>query len=146
VDLKDWASVAQIVTGIAFVFAALQIREARKQLHRELENLYVQRYWKILDQMPTWGHDLRQRRVKVGLLRYMQLCEDEIDLRSHGRITDDTWRIWSIGMIVAARGISFQRVFSASDATKWPGLREFLATRRDPLRGGWVVRLWKGLS
>jgi hypothetical protein len=50
-SLSDWADIGAIVTAVAVVFAVFQVVTARTQRHREFENMYVQRYWQILDRM-----------------------------------------------------------------------------------------------
>jgi len=60
----------------------------------------VVRYWQLMDgrspqfvltRKPGSGDD-------VVIVRYIHLCEDELELRALGRVTDDTWRFWSSAM------------------------------------------------
>lgn len=47
---REWtAIVAQLVTPIAVLFAIFQLIGARAANHRDFENLYVQRYWNLMD-------------------------------------------------------------------------------------------------
>lgn len=104
----DWSSLAVAVLALVLGLATWrhQARLAREQRVRELELVYVQRYWQIRYRMST---DLRldkpseiaepDRRV---LLDYLELCEDEADARAHGWISDSTWQLWSQGVCGAA--------------------------------------------
>lgn len=76
--------------GVYFVFA--QVRLQRKQLHRDLENLYVERYWTVLDRLEATKPRSRGRRRAV--VAYLGLCEDQCDMRQQDRVTDETWAIW----------------------------------------------------
>src|ERR1700710_2758249 len=80
------SSVASMVTALAVAFAVGQLVVARQQSHREFENMYVQRFWAIIDQFTDKialqpaprsfkGHD------RVVALSYIRLCEDELDMR-----------------------------------------------------------------
>jgi hypothetical protein len=91
----EWFSLAvDAITALAIVFAAWQLLSHSRQMHRELEGLYVQRYWELMDQRSESfivEGDPRPRDRRV-IHAYLQLCEDEIDLRRLGRLTDNTWK------------------------------------------------------
>lgn len=94
-----WGTVSDIVAAVftlaatAGVFLVLwQIQLQRKQLHRDLENMYIERYWVILDRLEESeaGTPANDRAVKA----YLSLCEDQCDMRAQDRVTDETWKIW----------------------------------------------------
>lgn len=104
VEWISWG--ASILTGIAVIAVLFQLTFQNRQMHRDFELLYIQRYWDIMDRCSphfaltgsTRGdHDL------VVIRDYLQLCEDELDLRSIGRITTDTWREWSQWIVAQCR-------------------------------------------
>lgn len=76
--------------GVFFLFD--QVRLQRKQLHRDLENLYVERYWTVLDRLEATKSGSRERGRAV--VAYLGLCEDQCDMRQQDRITDETWANW----------------------------------------------------
>lgn len=43
------AQFATIVTALAVFLALLQLIHGRAAKHRDIENLYVQRYWNLMD-------------------------------------------------------------------------------------------------
>jgi hypothetical protein len=98
----------QTVTLVAIILAAWQLLFHSKQMHRDFEVLYVQRYWDLMDkrsfsfsidQVPSDGD-------RVVIRGYLQLCEDEIDLRRLGRVSDNTWGFWGGAILsqVSANG------------------------------------------
>lgn len=103
--LGAWSALASAIVGalalVAIVIVGTQIRLQRTQLHRDLENMYVARYWSIMDRiadselLPT-GEAERQRNLAIR--SYLRLSEDECDLRAADRVTNDTWRFWLDGI------------------------------------------------
>lgn len=100
----DWGTVPEwLAAGFAGValFAVLaavgQLRLHNRQLHRELENQYLQRFWNL------W--DARSRKFKrtdkvkdagsTWIRDYLTLSNDQVELRERGRVTDDTWDFWA---------------------------------------------------
>ena len=121
-----------MVTALAVAFAVGQLVVARKQSHREFENMYVQRFWAIIDQFtddvalqpapPSFaGHD------RVVALSYIRLCEDELDMRHLGRITHSTWGFWSSAIAASTSQPAYQAVLAA-EPDLFVRLREFLRT------------------
>ena len=70
-------------------------------MHRDLEMLYVQRYWALMDARSVhWVLDRNPTpEDRVVVRGYLQLCEDEIDLRRLGRVTDNTRGFWDESML-----------------------------------------------
>ncbi|WP_449372015.1 hypothetical protein [Arthrobacter psychrolactophilus] len=94
---------AQIITAAALIIALFQIVGDRTQRLRERENLYVQRYWQLLDAMSPSLYEegelaLDSPTDRRACLSYLRLCEDQLNLRRSGFITDRTWKIWKDGM------------------------------------------------
>lgn len=147
----EWvALVVQIVTAVAIVFAVLQFVGGRTQRHREFENLYVKRYWELLDTMSFKLYvNQPMRRLSAGDKRvvhaYLRLCEDELDLRTQGFITDRTWAIWSEGMRAQLRSGPYYSELQKLGPGDLPALRYFLISGRDPLAWWKPKRWWSGL-
>jgi hypothetical protein len=131
------SSIASIVTALAVAFAVGQLVVARQQSHREFENIYVQRFWAIIDQFTDEvalqpapqsfaGHD------RVIALSYIRLCEDELDMRHLGRITNSTWSFWSPAIAATMSQTGYQELL-VTEPELFARVREFLATKgRDP--------------
>lgn len=100
---ETWGTVADIVAAILTavtlvgVYLVLdQIKLQRKQMHRDLENLYVERYWTILDRLECAAPGSPEHRQAVRA--YLSLCEDQCDMRQQDRVTDETWVVWGPSM------------------------------------------------
>jgi hypothetical protein len=105
--------VAVDIVALAGVFVAigifiLQGRKANYIRRQEFADSYVQRYWEIREKFPMrvridgylrTGGELRLDEEQVrAIWDYLELCEDEIDLRKQGTITYETWKIWAEGI------------------------------------------------
>ncbi|PSK71145.1 hypothetical protein C6W96_18335 [Streptomyces sp. CS149] len=90
-----------IITLVAAMAAsAVAIWQARTQRVRQVEDVYVARYWSLLDRLDPRtlrgldGHDLC-REEELAIRLYFRLSEDQADLRAQSWVSDDTWRDWS---------------------------------------------------
>jgi hypothetical protein len=97
--------IASIATAVGVYFAVIGLRQARIQRMRQFESMFVQRYWKLMDDLSlqAWqGMPPRRSRVSPGdekaVRAYYQLCEDEMELRSEGWISTPTWKLWAKGI------------------------------------------------
>lgn len=93
---------ASLVTAVGVVFAGISLRGAQLQRNRQFEALYIQRYWALIDELAAevaigLRRDLRPEDEHV-IRRYIQLCEDELEMYSRGWITDRTFQEWLPGM------------------------------------------------
>lgn len=114
-NFGDFADRSSIVTATAAIYAVFQLVAVRTQRHRDFENLYVQRYWELLDRMPDslyLNHEISapspdERRLAVA---YLRLCEDEDedDLRKQGFRTDRTWTIGPRGFSLSCKALSMR--------------------------------------
>jgi hypothetical protein len=162
----DWVQgvslAVQILTAFAIVMAAWQLLFHSRQMHRDFEMLYVERYWRIMDNRSTeWrnGGDLQPSDRGV-VQDYLQLCEDEIDLRKLGRVTDNTWGFWANAIVAQTKSGPYAHELATSDLSLYPHLRELVTNRNslatsatqktitkatDPLEKNWVRRKAHGL-
>lgn len=147
VDL--WGLVLQVATLIAVIVAAWQLLFHSRQMHREFESLYIARYWELMDRRSRgWvsrGHIDRDDLVVVK--GYLQLCEDEIDCRRIGRITDSTWHFWREAILTQAAEGHYLRVLRAAPESDYPLLRQLVLRGPiyEPLSRGWLWRKTHGL-
>ena len=97
------SDVALIVTAVGVLGAVIGLRQSYRARLRQFEAMYVQRYWKILDELSLEA--LRGAPLgKIGeadekaIRSYILLCEDELELRKNGYIADSTYELWADGM------------------------------------------------
>lgn len=141
--------IVSMVTCLTIGFAALQLIFHSRQTHREFESLYVQRYWNLMDKRSE-PFAVKQKVLpedKSVIRGYLQLCEDEIDLRRLGRVTDHTWRFWASAIKSQCSEPAYKAELKKLDREQYPRVRELLAygSARDPLDKHWVVRKLHGL-
>ena len=100
----DWMSAVASVFGALVGIVALvaifgfrkQIALHSRQLKLDLENVYVARYWQVMDDLAASGDDEAESR---HIDRYLKLAEDQCDLRARRRITKSTWLYWKAGIV-----------------------------------------------
>ncbi|MEW1981222.1 hypothetical protein AB0333_09880 [Citricoccus sp. NPDC079358] len=134
--LSTWASVVSAVVAIVAVVGVFMVRRQimlqRRQMHHDLENLYVARYWDVMDRLAeSRSADSSANRAKrrLALEAYLRLSEDECDLRAHDRITDETWSFWKDGILASLAKSEISDLLSESEPTELTHLREL---QRDP--------------
>ena len=154
-SLFDVTSVViQGITALAFVLAAWQLLFHGRQMHRDFEMLYVERYWKIMDERsPEWRNNGELQPRDHSLVQdYLQLCEDEIDLRKLGRVTDSTWEFWARAIVGQTSEWPYAGELEDSAPHRYPRLRTLLDSNKgdrskamDPLGHRWLWRKSHGL-
>ena len=154
--------VVQIVTALAIVMGAWQLLFHGRQMHRDFEMLYVERYWHIMDNRSTeWRNGGELQPSDRGVVQdYLQLCEDEIDLRKLGRVTDNTWGFWANAIVAQTKSGPYSDELATSDSSLYPRLRGLLKSRdtltstatdkekakaAEPLDENWMWRKIHGL-
>lgn len=148
----EWANViAQFATMVAVFFAVLQLIGARAAKHRDFENLYVQRYWNLMDDFqgdPWTASSLRRlsRGDRSKVMAYLQLCEDELDLRRNAFVSTKTWGIWADGMTSQCSRPVYADALRSLPKHELPALRTFLRTFDDPLRMHPIRKWWTGIG
>ncbi|NHW47116.1 hypothetical protein HAV21_09455 [Paenarthrobacter sp. MSM-2-10-13] len=145
----EWAQIiANLATVIAVTFAIIQLIGARAAKHRDFENLYVQRFWALMD------NSQRSQRGLVKTLRgedrtirsYLELCEDELDLRRNGFISTKTLSMWADGMIKQCSQSPYKEAMKSLGPSELPALQLFLLTQKDPLKMSWIRKWWTGIG
>ncbi|UOE42890.1 hypothetical protein [Agromyces larvae] len=144
--MEVFSVVVQALTALAIVFAAWQLLFHSRQMHRDFELIYVQRYWELMDRRsPGFVTEGRGRRTDRPLITaYLQLCEDEIDLRRLGRVTDNTWGFWARSIVDQASTSPYASELGRVRPELYPLLRRLIESDAgfDPLDRS---RLWRKL-
>jgi hypothetical protein len=97
------SEIALIVTALGVLGVMVGLRQSYRERLRQFESMHVQRYWKILDQLsleaimasPTADAG---REDEKAIRNYILLCEDELQMRRSGYISDSTYRVWADGI------------------------------------------------
>lgn len=104
--VNDYQGALLVVFALAAAIVALvQLHLTRDIRKRELEDIYTQRYWALCDQLSREGRrcfELHQPLPtkeefdddRALLRRYLELCEDQADMRAAGYVTSKTWKLW----------------------------------------------------
>ncbi|GAA1941716.1 hypothetical protein GCM10009775_36860 [Microbacterium aoyamense] len=144
-----WSLILQVATLVAVIVAAWQLLFHSRQMHREFESLYIARYWELMDRRSfRWVSSGGPRRADIVVIKgYLQLCEDEIDCRRIGRVTDSTWKFWRAAILSQAGGDHYRHVLDVSPKDDYPLVRELLhsGSSYDPLPRSWFWRKTHGL-
>ena len=97
--------------------AVVALRQNYRQRLRQFEEMYVQRYWTIIDRFPLDAvskdrHDAQPGESDQKAIRaYIRLCEDELEMRAEGWIGDSTYKIWASSICMQLRLPMFARVW-----------------------------------
>ncbi|MGI8888503.1 MAG: hypothetical protein ACR2GB_05975, partial [Nocardioidaceae bacterium] len=92
-----WSDVAHaipgLLTAVAVLVAAVQLWISRVQARGEVEQRYIDRYWKLSDETALGSSDQRGLDL-VQAKRYWRLCEDEFEWTRLGQVRPRTWAVW----------------------------------------------------
>ena len=143
--LPNLANAATAIGGVGILLAVFPLLQARKQRLRDAEQWYVERYWAIQDRIEVEVEDGRlvKRPALKDIYDELRLCEDELDLRKNGFLTNPTWRIWG-GSIRAIRE-DREKVSVLERANDMTLLRDYLLTGNDPMEVGRLRAVVRGL-
>jgi hypothetical protein len=152
-ELPNWAeavsAVVAALTMLTVIFAVIQVTFLNRQIHRELEALYLQRYWALMDRRSERfaNRGIPDRKDRSVIRAYLELSEDQLGLRSLGRVTDHTWRFWAKDISTQCQVASYRRELDAADSAEFPKLRALLSNgdKYDPLGKGRLWRATRGL-
>lgn len=147
--------VVQCITSMAILLAAWQILFHARQMHRDLEMEYVKQFWLIFEKASTsWRLTNFRGKPETdadrrAIVDYLQLCEDEVELRRSARVTDSTWRLWASAINSMLALEPFRSTLNGADEELYPELRTMLRTsepaKYDPLTKGSFWRRFRGL-
>jgi len=113
---------------VAITAAVVQLTQMRKQRRRDFEDLFVQRYWAIMERLSLAaleGNPSEDGVVaaadRLAIMAYLRRCEDELELRAERWVSADTWEPWRQGIASQLRRWPFEPVWkdvSASEAAR----------------------------
>ncbi|MGI0522166.1 hypothetical protein ABY45_16465 [Microbacterium maritypicum] len=146
--LVNLANIATVFTGIAVLFAVVPYFQGRRQRMQDANNWYVERYWQLQDRKtPSKDADGTVRVIVPFEVKYaeLRLCEDELDARADGRVTNDSWELWSKSILALRTDSDANEIIAATSTDELVRLRAYLADEEDPIRMGAWSRFWRGL-
>jgi hypothetical protein len=158
------SDIALIVTAIGAFGAMYALRQSYRERLRQFEARYVERYWKLLDQLSlkvikgSRSENLTVHDEKA-IRSYIMLCEDELEMRHYGYIADGTYELWGEGIRSQLAQHYFARIWKeveneigTSSASQYHHLRTLMCADRvksgdscDPLKMGQLQRTIRGL-
>ena len=153
--MNYFSLILNAITCLAILLAVWQLLFHARQMHRDMEMHFVEQYWQILSkattewrltyllEAPTSAEDKRV------VHEYLQLCEDEIDLRANGRVTDSTWFLWASAINTVASIEHFDETIRDAPELMYPRLRVMMQSPdpsgHDPLGKNKIWRRFHGL-
>ena len=158
------SDIALIVTAVGVLGVVLGLRQSYRERLRQFEEKYVERYWKILDQLSLEAirgpsSDEFGRSDEKAIRSYLILCEDELEMRHYGYVADRTYELWAEGIRSQLGQPPFETVWKQAQkeiSPNSPSRYEYLCTlmksdlveagnKSDPLRMGKFQRMLRGL-
>lgn len=107
----DWFQAAQFVaavsTAASVAFAAFQLSDHKKQQRATFEDRLNEEYRRIVAELPlaallngrrSSDEALDDKALQV-FYQYFDLCNEQLFLRSQGRISKCTWKNWRDGIL-----------------------------------------------
>ncbi|MFD3448631.1 hypothetical protein ACFDTO_28945 [Microbacteriaceae bacterium 4G12] len=139
-----------MVGGIAVITAAFSFFQARKQRLRDAEQWYVERYWAIQDQIEvteSMDGPVLKKPSNKNIYDELRLCEDELDLRRNGFLTNPAWQLWSESIRAIADDSAKMSVLERVPKSELELLRAYLVDRgyKDPIGIGRWRKFWRGI-
>nr|WP_059195493.1 hypothetical protein [Streptomyces antibioticus] len=110
----EWLSLVITVLA-AFAASGTAIWQVRTQRVRQFEDVYVARYWSLLDRMSLHalrGVDAGDADDTTAIRLYFRHSEDEADLRAQGWVSDETWGEWGGAIHAQMHRPPFDRVWA----------------------------------
>jgi len=113
-----FTAISSVATAIGVVFVAWQLRISKKQAQAQFEDSFDQQYRNLSLPIPVdifLGKEMtndNREKVRELLFNYFDLCNEQSYLRSIGRITKSTWKIWCSGMENNLNTVAFKEVYN----------------------------------
>lgn len=102
--VRGWSDVASIVAVSGILIALYQIGQQSRTAKLTFENLFVQQYQQLIQNIPTKAllGDLlsdEERAANIGeFYHYIDLCNTQAYHHEKHRITRSTWKEWEAGI------------------------------------------------
>jgi hypothetical protein len=158
------SDIALIVTAVGVLGVVFGLRQGYRERLRQFEEKYVERYWKILDELSLEvvrvpASDKVGRSDEKAIRTYIALCEDELEMRHYGYIADSTYELWAEGIRSQLRQGPFETVWKQvqqetgkDSASKYEHLHAIMGSdtvkagnQSDPLKMSGFQRTLRGL-
>lgn len=108
-NTEAWqATAAWVAIGLAFGGFLVGLVTSMRARVRDLESVYFERYWQIIDrfdydalttrQPETPRETSKQTKIDEACVLYLRLCEEELRMREAGLVSAATWCRWKKGM------------------------------------------------
>lgn len=95
-------TLVSLATAVGVFVAAAGIWQTRRSALLTFELTFTERYRYLADQMPIealQGKEFERSDDAMRIIfHYLELCEEELYYRRHGRISSATWIDWWIGI------------------------------------------------
>jgi hypothetical protein len=95
------AYIALVVSFAGAIIAMTALRLNYRQRLRQFEQMYVERYWNIIDRCSLTAVSTKSSTKdpseddQKAIRAYMRLCEEELMVRHEGWVSDATYKIWA---------------------------------------------------
>lgn len=119
---QGWAAlgggVGGLFTALAAAIAAWQLVYMKRQSRTAFEDAIVREYRELASTLPLkalLGESLSNREHADKLdefYRYFDLCNSQVFLHDHGRISDETWAFWEQGIRTNLKRPAFARAWN----------------------------------
>jgi hypothetical protein len=104
-DLPSWISaIAGLISAFGVFMAYWQLRMMKRLSVTEFEDGMAREYRDLCGRLPTkalLGKELTDEEYQKSLdefIHYIDLCNEQIYLRRHRRVSDSTWANWQDGI------------------------------------------------
>jgi hypothetical protein len=134
--------VSSLATAGGVFLAWWQLRATKQQAQSAFEDSLTSQYRDIVHTLPLaamLGERLSPEELQAGLpafYRYFDLCNEQVFLRSKGRIRADTWREWTEGINQNLSRPAFRAAWREIDGRSdgsFDDLRRLLTTLKLPV-------------
>ena len=146
------SDIALFITAIGVLGVVYGLRQAYRQRLRQFEELYVQRYWALLDKFSLEvlkGSSIEQVDPddEKAIRSYFFLCEDELEMPERKSISDSTYSTWVAAILEQVEQPMFREVLNRlrkEDAFPYEYLSQLLDEGKEydpchmPLLGRWL--------
>lgn len=100
------ADVSSVATAAGVVLVAVQLKLSGAQTRTGIEDELTRQYREMCERLPPQAffdgadadEELAIEDHLVAFAAYLDLCNQQIFLRSEGRVSRDTWVMWADGM------------------------------------------------
>jgi hypothetical protein len=160
VKIELIADIALFITAASLIGALFELRQNYRQRQRQFEEMYVQRYWSIIDDCSLEAMSSHPSKDPTdsdekAIRAYIRLCEDELQVRAEGWISDGTYRMWgkSIRMLMrlpmfaqAWQRVNKESIFPYQHMDRLLSAHNDDDAPYDPCRMGLLRRWLRGLA